>query len=232
MPNQNWSRIKIYCFLFSLIFPFAVSAQFEVGVFAGAQSTTASYKIEDIKQSTQNKYGLQAGVILKIPFEAKLFFVPELFYNTRGYKVSFTKKSTPPDSNAVDNNTTIHCVEIATFLQVDLGNKPSHLFIKVGPSFDVRITGKETFNKTNGDRVSRKMTFSFASDYGVIGANIIGQLGFESKSGFFVFGTYTLGLASTVNQDRGPKIIDRAAGISFGMYLNRKKIVLNTKNKE
>jgi hypothetical protein len=76
------------------------------------------------------------------------------------------------------------------------------------------------------------MKFSTDGDYGHFSANMLMQLGFETGSGFFMFAQYTHGMASTNNEDNGPKIRHRAYGISLGFYLNRKKIVIDTRNKE
>ena len=53
----------------------------------------------------------------------------------------------PPDTAAIDNNTTIHTFELASLLQYNLGKQPYHFFIKAGPSLDFQLFGKEKFTK-------------------------------------------------------------------------------------
>jgi hypothetical protein len=223
---------KIFFLHFTILFSFLSYSQFEYGFFAGPQATGARYTILNQKQKNELKYGFQAGIGLKVPFENKLFFAPAAFYSLKGYKITLTQFVYPPDTNAKDNNTTIHTFELAALLQYDLGNKPSHVFIKAGPSLDFHLFGKETFNLKSGGSVSRSMPFSSDGDYGRFSANMLLQIGYETGNGLMIFAQYTHGMASTNNQDGGPKIRHRAYGISFGKYLNRKKIVVDTKNKE
>lgn len=213
------------------MFSFGYS-QVEVGFFAGPQATAARYTILNQKQKTELKYGFQAGVGFKVPFEDKLYFAPAGFYSLKGYKVSFTEFRYPPDTAAKDNNTTIHTFELAAMLQYDFNSDPNHVFIKIGPSLDFHLFGKEKFNLKNGSAVNRNMKFSTDGDYGHFSANMLMQLGYETGSGFFIFAQYTHGMASTNNADYGPKIRHRAYGVSLGFYLNRKKIVIDTRNKE
>jgi hypothetical protein len=222
-------------FIFSLsvlhLFTTAIISQNQLGIFAGPQVTSAKYSVLNVGQKTENKYGFHVGVTMKVPFESNLFFAPEAFYSLKGYKVAFTTYAYPPDASAVDNNTTIHTFELAALLQVDLGSKPSHFYIKAGPSLDFQLFGKETYNLKTGGSVSRNMKWGPA-EYGRYSANLLARLGYETKSGFMIFGQYTHGPASINNADFGPRIRHRAYGISIGKYINRKKILIDTRNKE
>jgi len=225
--------MKKICFLFVTLFlAFISHSQFEVGFFAGPQATGARYTILNQKQKNEIKYGFQAGVGLKVPFEGNLYFAPAAFYSLKGYKVTLTQFVYPPDTNAVDNNTTIHTFELAALLQFDLSRNPNHAFIKAGPSLDFHLFGKETYNLKAGGTVNRSMKFSTDGDYGHFSANMLAQIGYETGGGFMIFAQYTHGMASTNNEDKGPKIRHRAYGISIGKYLNRKKIVIDTRIKE
>ncbi len=216
----------------TLLITLSVSSQAEVGIFAGPQATSTKYLVFNQKQKAEFKYGFQAGACLKVEFDKNLFFAPAFFYSMKGYKVTFKDFVYPPDTAAKDNNTTIHTVELAALLQYDLGKNPGHAFIKAGPALDFHLTGTEQFNLKSGGSVKRKMPFGFGSDYGHFSANLLLQFGYETGSGIFFFGQYTHGLASTNNSDGGPRIYHRVYGISFGKYLNRKKIVIDTRNKE
>jgi len=202
------------------------------GIFAGPQATTTSYKVNGVKQENKFKYGFMAGAGFKLPFEGKLYFAPALFYSMKGYKVNFTQYASPPDVNAIDNNTTIHCLELAALLQYDFSDQPGHVFIKGGPSLDFLLFGNEKYNLAGGGSIDRKMPFSLGSDYGHFSGNLLAQLGYESANGFVIFAQYTHGLANINNTDRGPQIRNRAYGISIGKYFSRKKIVIDTRNRE
>lgn len=205
--------------------------QNQFGIFAGGQATGARYTILNQKQKNTLKYGFQAGVNMKVPFDVNLFFAPAAFYSLKGYQVKFTEFAFPPDKDAADNNTTIHSFELASLLQYDFGSNPNHFFIKAGPSLDFLLFGKEKYNLKAGGSVNQSMKFS-NGDYGRFSANLLAQLGYETNSGFMIFAQYTHGAASMSNADGGPKIRTRAYGISIGKYINRKKIVIDTKNKE
>ncbi len=221
----------LFTFLVLFVFTFSSIAQNRIAIFAGPQATSSKYTVNGNLQKNTYKYGFQAGALMKVPFEEKLFFVPAAFYSMKGYKVKFTDFSFPPDVNAIDNNTTIHCFELAALLQFDFGNKPSHFYFKGGPSLDFQLFGKEKFNLKNGSSVSQKMKWS-NGDYGRYSANFHAQLGYETRSGFIVFAQYSYGATSINNADFGPRIRHRVFGISIGKYLKRDKIVIDTRNRE
>ncbi len=215
----------------AFLFFTSANSQIEFGLFAGPQASTAKYRITDKIQQTDHKYGFQFGGMMKVPFDANLYFAPSVFYSMKGYKVAFTEFASPPGPTATDNNTTLHNVELAALLQVDFSNQPGHFFIKFGPSLDFQLFGNEKFNQLSDPPVSRSMKFGYA-DYGHYSANAIGQFGYETAGGFVIYGHYTFGLANISNTDGGPDIRNRAFGISFGKYFNRKKIIIDTRNIE
>src|SRR5688572_18091292 len=95
--------------LFSLVLAissFVIYAQSpRVSIFGGPQITSVKYTINNKKQSTENKYGFQVGASVKVPFENRLYFAPAAYYSLKGYKVTFSQVSFPPDTAAIDNNT-------------------------------------------------------------------------------------------------------------------------------
>jgi hypothetical protein len=210
----------IFCALTVLVMQ-DINAQVQWSIFGGPQIISSRYVIRDHKQESSLKYGFQAGIGLKIPFEEKLSFAPQGFYSLKGYKVKLTQPSFPPDTNAVDNNTTIHTVELAPLLQYDFGTGESHFFLRAGPSLDIQLFGHETFNRANEPVVNRKMKFSF-SDYGHFGANLLLHFGYESDKGWTFYGQYTCGFGSIINTDNGPRVFHRAAGLCFGYFFHRK----------
>jgi hypothetical protein len=206
-----------------IVFSFIGQGQTRFGIFAGPQTSSAKYTITGVKQACENKFGFGAGVGWKVDFENQLYFAPAAFYSLKGYKVKFNRYSFPPDTAALDNNTSIHTFELAFLLQYDLGKKPGHLFIKAGPSLDFQLSGKEKFNLKTGGSVDRSMVYGFAS-YGHYSASLLIQFGYESKTGFIISGQYTDGLMSLNNADGGPQIRHRVYGICIGKYLNKKKV--------
>lgn len=209
----------------------SVTAQNQVGIFAGANASGTHYLVNDNKQAATYKAGFHAGVNMKVPFEGNLYFNPAVFYSLKGYDVTFTDFTFPPDATAKNNSTSIHSFELAALLQYDFSVSPGHFFIKGGPSLDIQLLGKEKFDLQNGTTVSRNIKWGF-SDYNRIGANLIAQFGYETGSGFIFTAGYSHGVGSLSNADGGPRIFHRVFGFSIGKYLKNKKIVIDTKNRE
>lgn len=217
---------KVYLSFVFLLAMLSTHAQAEYGVFAGAQASTAHYDVFGVnlkkyKQETGFKFGFQAGAMMRVEFDKNWLFSPAVHYSMKGYTVTFNRPSFPPDSFAVDNDVTLHSFEIAPMVQYNFSDNPGHFFLRAGPSINVHIAGNEKFNKTGGTIIDRKMRFSYA-DYGRYGASLQLHFGYETGSGFTVYGHYTHGLGSLVNTDGGPSVLNRSAGISFGKYFSRK----------
>ncbi len=201
---------------------FAGNAQIDLFVFGGPQATTARYVIGGAKQETDYKVGAMVGVGSKMRLEGIFSFAPAIFYSLKGYKVDYNRSSPFPEPNALNNNVTLHTIEVAPLLQFDLSRKEKHLFIKVGPSIDVNISGKEKMDLNNNTHVDRKMVFDFNS-YSYIGASLIGQLGYEVSNRFNISLQYSLGIGSINNHEEGPSIKNRSFGVTAGYFFKRYK---------
>lgn len=109
--NKNW-------LLASLLFvSLPAISQVRWNIFAGPQATSARYVIRDKKQTTDIKYGFQAGGGLSVQWENRLYFSPQVFYSLKGFSVKLDRPSFPPDSLAIDNEVTVHSFEIASLLK-------------------------------------------------------------------------------------------------------------------
>ncbi|HOZ69296.1 MAG TPA: outer membrane beta-barrel protein [Chitinophagaceae bacterium] len=222
------NRIILIVLLFAGL---TVSAQNQVALFAGPQMSTANYSIRNQKQETGFKYGLHAGIGMKVPFDGFLYFAPSVYYSYKGYDVTYNLPNSLPDIDAIDNSTRFHTMELAALLQFDLSPKPSHVFIKAGPALDFMLFAKEKFNLSGGGSVSRNMKFG-PGEYGRYSANLISQLGYEKDGGFIVYFQFTHSPANLSNRDGGPSIKHKVFGLTFGKYLNRKKIIIDTRVRE
>ncbi len=216
---QKLLSLSVYLFL---LLP--ARSQLQWGFFGGPQMTGARYFINNQKQSTSFKQGFNLGVGCKVPFQHRLYFTPAFFYSLKGYKVNFTQYVYPPDSLAIDNNTTIHTVELTPLLDIDLSDQPSHFFFRFGPSLDFQIHGTEKYHLANGTLVTHTMKIRTDGDYGFVGANLIGQLGFETSKGFYILAHYSHGIGSINNEDRGPRIYHQALSLILGFYFNKEKV--------
>src|SRR5688572_17640596 len=201
--------MKILFIAITLLTTFSVNSQVRFGFFAGPQATGVRYIIDEKKQESSLKPGVNAGLQMKVPFENRLSFAPSIMYNLRGYKVTFDAIALLPDPSATDNNTSFHTIELAFLLQHDFKLEPGHFFIRFGPSLDFALFGNEKFNTKTQQFVDRKMKFSFG-DYGHYLASAIIQFGYEAKNGLFFYGHYNYSLISMNNVDTGPSIGNRA----------------------
>lgn len=223
--------MKILFSIVTLLIAVAGNSQVQFGFFAGPQITDVRYVINEKKQESELKIGVNAGFQMKVPFEGRLSFAPSIMYNLRGYKVKFGGQSIPPDPEALNNNTSFHTVELGFLLQHDFNVEPGHFFIRFGPSLDFALFGNEKFNTKTIGTVERKMKFGF-NDYGHYLASAILQFGFEAKNGLFVYAHYNYSLTTMNNADDGPSIGNRAAGFTIGKYFKKNTILLDTKNKQ
>ncbi len=194
-----------------------IIAQTRFNIFAGPQVTTVQYIVRGINQTTDFKPGAQLGIGAKIEFENHLYFSPAIYYSLKGYKVTLDQAAAPPDPTAINNNVNVHTIETAFLLQYDFSKKSSHFFVKLGPSLDFQIIGKEKFDRVDGTKENRNMTYGYAS-YGRYAASAIVHIGYEMSNNIFLSANYTHGLTNLNNADAGPSISYRVAGITIGKY--------------
>jgi hypothetical protein len=214
--------MKILFSAIVLLLSITVNGQLQYGVFAGPQLTDVRFTIDDLRQESSPKLGVNAGFQMKVPFEGRLSFAPSIMYNLRGFKIDkFEGTAFPPDSLAKNVDTRFHTIELAFLLQHDFNLQPGHFFIRFGPSLDFALFGNEKFTTINNTAVDRSMKFSF-SDYGHYLASAIIQLGYEAQGGLFIYGHYNYGLTTMNNADYGPVIGNRAAGLTIGKYFKSK----------
>jgi len=200
-----------------------IFSQPQVEIFAGAHISSTDYSINAVKQPTDTKTGFHFGARLKVPFEGIVFFSPAISYAMRGFKVQFNQPSYPPDLLAIDNNVTFHEIDIDPLLQFDLSKKPGHLFIRIGPSFNFILWGKEKYNLATGESIDRSMKFSTLNGYTRYNASLLGQFGYETSKGFAIYAYYLRGMVSMNNEEQGPSILNSMYGLTLGKFLRSKK---------
>lgn len=213
MPSRKFLLLSII--LTKGIF---TAAQTRFAFFAGPQASTVHYVVRGSEQSTDFKFGFQAGAGAKIEFDNRLYFTPAIYYSLKGYKVVLKQAAYPPGLLAINNNTTVHTLETAFLLQFDFSNRASHFFLKGGPSLDFQLAGREKFDLDDGSQINRKMKYGFG-DYGRYAASAILQVGYETASRYIFYVHYAHGLANLNNADEGPSVYYRVIGISIGKYL-------------
>jgi hypothetical protein len=223
---------KLLVFFTVILLSAKTNAQVQWAVFGGAQATSALYKVKDIKQPTQFKYGTMGGVAVKVEFDNQLYFFPSIFYTLKGYKVTLNDSAFPPSELATNNELWVHTVEVAPLLHFDFNKKTAHFFVRFGPSVDYGYYGNEIFDTLsrfgNGGHVYRRMKFDF-TEYGHFTAQANLHFGYETGKGLMAFAFYQHGFGSMNNHDGGPKIFHRVLGVSVGWLFGQNPLVRNTK---
>lgn len=207
--------------VFCIIFFASLRTTAQVTVFAGPQLTSARYRIDGIEQPTNSKTGFAGGVGLRSSLEGPVYFTPLIYYSKKGYEVVFNQRAFPPDTAARNNNTSLHTIEVAPLVQINFSKKASYFFMRIGPSFDVAVSGTERFDSAANKRVTRKMVFDFGG-YSYITTSVNAHLGFQHQNGLSFFAHYGYGIGSLNNADNGPKIYHRVAGVMVGWRLGKK----------
>lgn len=212
MKKAIYSILVLFCLLT------VAETEAQLTVFGGPQMTSARYSIRGFEQQTKYKTGFMGGVGFHTSIEGPVYFSPMLFFSRKGYKVTFDRPAFPPDSGAVNNNASINTIELAPLIQINFSKKASYGFLRLGPSFDFNLSGKEAFDSTNGKHISRDMKFSFG-DYSHATISMNAQTGFQLRSGFTAFLFVNFGVSSFNNADFGPKIFHRVGGVAVGWRL-------------
>ena len=203
--------VQLFLFAFLLC---SVATRAQVRLFGGSQITSANYSIRNAVQPTESKIGFLGGIGLTNQVEGPLYFSPSLYYSRKGYKVSFNRPANPPDSAALNNNTSINTISFTPQLQWNFSDNPRHFFVRLGPALDVAINGREVFDSSGGKPVDRSMLFSSVG-YSPVTASANVQVGFAQKKGLGFFAFYEHGLSSLNNKDMGPIILHRIGGVAI-----------------
>ena len=213
-------RLRFLCPFLILFFVDTVQAQ--ISLYGGPQITSAKYTINSIQQPTTSKIGFSVGAGIENQIEGPIYFAPSIHFSLQGYKVVFNQPAFPPATDAKDNDVSLSTIELAPLFQINISKAVSHLFVRFGPSMNVAVAGKETYDSLHLKTIAQNMTFSFG-DYSLvtIAGNV--QIGYQHSSGISVLGRISHGLTSLNNADYGPMILHQTVGLSIGYRLGKRK---------
>ncbi|MES1223723.1 MAG: porin family protein [Bacteroidota bacterium] len=188
-------------------------AQLHWAIKAGGQSSTASYKVDGVKISTNSIIGFNAGIVTKVYFDDKLAFVSGIQYSSRGYKV----KTLPGDTLKTYR---LNYADIPVILQIDLSAKRGEgFYCKVGPSVGVGISGKEIYTGANGMQVRNKAILSVTGNhFGMFDAAMNAALGYSFAGKFFAEAAFAYGIGNINNDPTGPNIKTRVLSLNVGYF--------------
>lgn len=184
------------------------------GIKAGYNYEIANYSAS----KTNPTHSGYAGFMLKVPFENRLHFVPQIDFNYR----SMDAKSLPEKTYSKISEW--QC-RVMPLLQIDFKKPDEHkntAFVHFGPSIGFGITGKQTKQDNNGVPTSGKLKYGFM-DYGQFDASAHLGIGYESNKGFRMLLEYNYGLSSMINTDDAPLLKFQSINFGIGYWFGKNK---------
>ncbi len=158
--------------------------------------------------------GFHAGIMLKVPFDKKLYFVPQLQYSSKKYGLQYQNLY---GDSVVQKSLNIHYIELPLLLQYDAREQRAHIFFQFGPSISFAISGRERISELDQSIVSQKMVFDFYA-YDHFEFNLIGRVGYQFGNNMVLSTGYALGLGSIVDDDNGPIVKPRTFTVNLGYW--------------
>jgi hypothetical protein len=188
-------------------------AQVHWALKAGGQISSASYKADGNKISTNCIAGFNAGILAKIYFDDKVAFVTGLQYNAKGYSI-ITVPSDPRKTYR------LNYADIPVMVQFDLSKtRGGGWYCKAGPSVSVGVSGKEIYTDKNGMQVRNQAVLSVTGNhFGLFDASLNAALGYSFTQKFFAEAAYAYGIGNIDNDPDGANIKTRVVSISIGYF--------------
>ena len=167
---------------------------------------------------TEGTHGGNAGVMMKIPFDNRLFFNPQVDFNYRGMKA----KSLVP--NEFSKVTELQ-FRVMPLVQIDFKHPDKNentLFISTGPSLGFGLLGKQVKQDQNGSPVDRDLHYGFTR-YGQFDAEWHLGLGYETTNGLRLLLNYSHGLSNMINTNDAGNLRFRTISAGIGYWFGKKK---------
>lgn len=178
-----------------------------------------SHVFSDFSASkTKGFSGGYAGVMMKIPFDNRLFFNPQIDLNYRGMNA----KSLPLGTYSKISEVQLRLMPV---VQIDFKHPSKNentLFVMTGPSLGFGLIGKQTKQDGAGVPVKANLKYGY-QHYGMYDASWHAGLGYETTNGLRILADYTYGLGNMINTDNGPSLRYHTVSVGIGYWLGRKK---------
>ncbi len=202
-----------FCFLLNLIQAQDLG-KIEKGITLALQTDGSIYK-KEISYPTKYQYGGHAGLMMKIPFDYHVFFVPQTDLNFRKFQ---QKQPVSGEYFYIEE----WQVRVAPMLEIDFNQPGKHtFFIQFGPSIGFGLKGKQS-RINNNQEEKRPLKYGFQA-YGKYDASAHAMLGYETRTGFRFAAEYVHGLGNMINTEYGARMKYRTAALEVGYILGRKK---------
>jgi hypothetical protein len=206
----------------------AVMAQVRFGLEAGANIATIKVKEDPpsgYSPSYSSKVGFKIGALADIGIGDHLAVQPGVFYSMRGGKI----KVDVPGFGSAETERTVNYLEVPILVQYKLNAGPGRVFVGLGPSVGMGLSGKdhEKYNYAFFGSKDTTVSVKFGSDTTETKKMDFGavfNVGYELNMGVFVRVSYYLGLANMANNGPGQndKATNRGFSVSAGYLLGRR----------
>ncbi len=187
------------------------------GLKAGYNYSASSF-ITNKTLKTKPVHGGYFGAMLKVPFDNRLFFAPQVDVSYRGMLTDSLQKE--QFSKITEAN-----VRVMPLVQIeftDPSKQANTFFLELGPSLGFGFWGKQTKQDVAGAPVNRSLKYGFA-DYGAFDANWHTALGYETTGGLRLKLEYVHGLTNMINTEKGPTLKYRNISAGIGYWFGKKK---------
>jgi hypothetical protein len=184
----------------------------------GGYNLNLSTFVTNKTQKTKPVHGGHIGAMLKVPFENRLYFVPQIDASYRGMVTDSLQK------NQFSKITEAQ-IRVMPLLQIELTNpekQANTFFLELGPSLGFGFWGKQTKQDAAGVPVSRSLKYGF-SDYGFVDASWHTALGYETTGGLRLKLEYAHGLSNMINTENGPTLKYMNISVGIGYWFGKKK---------
>lgn len=187
-----------------------------LGIKGGYNYSLSTYTTNK-KLPVKAVHGGYAGIMLKIPFENRLFFAPQIDVSYRGMQTDSLQKD-------VYSSIKEFHLRVQPLLQLNFKHpetKSNTLFVQFGPSIGFGMTGRQIKQDNANTPVSAPLRYGFKY-YGRYDANWHTGIGYETTKGLRFLLEYAHGLGDMINTDNGPSLKYRNISIGIGYWLGKK----------
>ena len=203
-----------------VVFTFSVSYSFSQGIGKIYYGVKAGYNLVFSNFSaseTKAVHGGYIGAMMKIPFENRVHFSPQIDINYRGMQTDSLPKNTFSKVKEFQ-------VRVLPLIQIDFKHpdeKANTAFVQFGPSLGFGITGDQTKQDAAGVPTSGKLKYGFQA-YGQFDANWHLGIGYETTGGLRLLVDYAYGLSNMINTEFGPLLKYQTVSAGVGYWFGKK----------
>jgi hypothetical protein len=210
---KSFFLLLISCILFSSASKAQGLGKIYYGVRGSYSYVLAPYTIA----KTEGTHGGDAGVMMKIPFDNRLFFTPQVDFNYRGMKAKTLV------ANEFSKITELQ-FRVMPLVQIEFTHpdkKENTVFLSTGPSLGFGLLGQQVKQNQNGDPVKRDLHYGFTR-YGRYDAQWHLGLGYETTNGLRLLLNYSHGLGNMINTDGAGNLRYRTISAGIGYWFGKK----------